>query len=283
MTRAASALAALRRRLAASPSASLDAEILLAHALGVSRAVLAAEPGRALDAEQAQALEALALRRIAGEPVAYLTGRREFWSLELEVTPDVLVPRPETELLVELALSALPRDIRPEVLDLGTGSGAIALALARERGDAIVTAVDASGAALAVAERNARRLGIGNARFLRGSWYAPVGPARFDAIVSNPPYVAEGDPALASLAPEPRLALVAGPDGLGAIAKICAGAQAHLAPGGFLLVEHGAAQGAAVRELVARAGLVAVATHRDLAGLERVSGGMAPPQALKSA
>ncbi|MGH8198482.1 MAG: peptide chain release factor N(5)-glutamine methyltransferase [Steroidobacteraceae bacterium] len=284
MTRSADALAALRQRLAAaSPTAPLDAEILLAHVLGVSRTALAAQPERTLTPSQAEALEELALRRIGGEPIAYLTGRREFWSLELEVTPDVLVPRPETELLVELALAALARVSRPTVLDLGTGSGAIALALARERDDAIVTAVDASRAALAVAERNARRHRIGNTRFLHGSWYGPVGTRRFDAIVSNPPYVSENDPALAKLAHEPPVALAAGEDGFRAIAEICAGAALHLTSGGSLLVEHGAAQAAAARELMARAGLVGIETHRDLASLERVTAGRAARQALESA
>ncbi|HEX9707078.1 MAG TPA: peptide chain release factor N(5)-glutamine methyltransferase [Steroidobacteraceae bacterium] len=284
MTRSADALASLQERLAAaSPTASLDAEILLAHVLGTSRAALAAAPGRTLAPSQAWELEALALRRIVGEPVAYLTGRREFWSLDLEVTPAVLVPRPETELVIELALAALAGVSCPAVLDLGTGSGAIALALARERDDADVTAVDASTAALEVARRNARRLRIGNVRFLRGSWYVPVGTGRFNAIVSNPPYVAEGDPALATLAHEPREALVSGRDGLDAIAAICAGASQHLVPGGRLFVEHGAAQGAAVRELLSAAGLGEVATHRDLGSRERVTAGTAPPQALESA
>ena len=283
MMRVADALASLRGRLAtASPTGSLDAEILLAHVLGTSRAALAAAPGRTLAPSQAEELEALALRRIGGEPVAYLTGRREFWSLELEVTPAVLVPRPETELAVELALAALARVSCPAVLDLGTGSGAIALAIARERDDAAVTAVDASGAALEVAARNAQRLDIGNVRFLRGSWFEPVGTGRFDAIVSNPPYVAEHDPALAALAHEPREALVAGRDGLGAIAEICAGGLSHLVAGGLLLVEHGAAQGAAVRELMSGAGLVEVATHRDLSSRERVTGGTAAREALES-
>jgi release factor glutamine methyltransferase len=284
VTRSADALASLRGRLAAvSPTALLDAEILLAHVLGTTRAALAAAPGRRLAPSQSKTLEAMALRRIDGEPVAYLTGRRGFWSLELEVTSDVLVPRPETELVVELALSALARVSRPVVLDLGTGSGAIALAIARERDDAAVTAIDASAAALAVARRNAERLGIWNVHFLHGSWYEPVGAGRFDVIVSNPPYVAENDPALAALAHEPRLALVSGRDGLDALAEVCAGAGAHLRPAGVLLVEHGAAQGAAVRRLMSDAGLAGVATHRDLAAHERVTAGKAASEALESA
>ena len=282
MTRSADALASLRGRLAAtSTTAALDAEILLAQVLGTTRAALAAAPGRTLAPSQAAMLESLARRRMAGEPIAYLIGRREFWSLELEVTPDVLVPRPETELTVELALGVLAQASRPAVLDLGTGSGAIALALARERDDAAVTAVDASAAALAVAQRNARKLGIGNVRFLRGSWYEPVAGLRFEAIVSNPPYVAEDDPALAALAHEPRLALVADREGLGALASVCSGARAHLWPGGSLILEHGTSQGAAVRGLMSDSGLIEITTHRDLASHERVSRGMAPPQALE--
>lgn len=282
MTRAGEALTALRRQLAASPSADLDAELLLAHVLGIGRAGVRADPSRPLSAQQAQALSALAQRRAAGVPVAYLTGHREFWSLDLEITPDVLVPRPETELVVELALGALARVSRPAVLDLGTGSGAIAIAIAHERPDAVVTAVDASAAALAVAAANARRLRAGNIAFLAGSWYEPVGGSRFDCIVSNPPYVADDDPALASLSYEPRAALAAGPAGLDALALICAGAPAHLAAGGALIVEHGAAQGPGVRELMTRAGLAGVATHADLAGRPRATRGNSPRPALES-
>ncbi len=277
MTRVAGVLAALRDRLdAASPSAALDAEILVAHVLGARRAVLAADPDRPLAPEEMFALESLVRRRLAGEPVAYLTGRREFWSLELEVTPDVLVPRPETELVVERVLAALAGAARPAVLDLGTGSGAIGLAVARERPGALVTATDASAAALAVAGRNAARLGLRNLRFLQGAWFEPLAGSRFDVIASNPPYVAAGDPALAALAHEPRGALVAGPDGLDAIAVIVPAAPAHLEPGGRLVVEHGAGQGAAVRALFSAAGFSAVATRADLAGHERVTEGARP-------
>jgi release factor glutamine methyltransferase len=283
MSRAADTIAALRQRLAAaSPTAALDAELLVAFVLGLGRAALAADPGRTLAPAELAALEALARRRLAGEPVAYLTGRREFWSLELEVTPDVLVPRPETELLAERTLAAVAGVARPAVLDLGTGSGAIALAVATERPDAAVTATDASTAALAVARRNAQRLGLANLRFLAGDWYAPLGGGRFDAIASNPPYVAAGDPALAALAHEPRLALVAGPDSLAALAAIIAGAAAHLAPGGRLLLEHGAGQGAAVRGMLGSAGFGDVRTWRDLAGLERVTEGARPPETVES-
>lgn len=283
MTRAQAALDALRRELApASPTADLDAQLLLAHVLGISRARLAADPARPLGAAQVEALAALARRRLGGEPIAYLTGKREFWSLDLEVTPAVLVPRPETELVVERALAELSAIRCPAVLDLGTGSGAIALAIARERPDAVVTAVDLDAAALAVAERNATRLGIGNARFLRGSWYEAAGSALQHAIVSNPPYVAEGDPALAALAHEPRAALVAGADGLDALRAICAGAPARLVAGGVLIVEHGATQGAAVRALMAHSGLTGAITHRDLAGHERATRGISARAALQS-
>jgi release factor glutamine methyltransferase len=284
MIRATDAVAALRARLAAaSTTAALDAELLVAHVLGGGRAALAADPQRAVAPEQLLALEALARRRLAGEPVAYLTGRREFWSLDLEVTPDVLVPRPETELLVERALEAIAGLDRPAVLDLGTGSGAIAVAIAASRADARVTATDASAAALAVAQRNAARHGLRNLRFAEGEWYAPLGPARFDAIVSNPPYVAEGDPALAGLVHEPWLALVAGAGGLAALATIAAGAPGRLSPGGRLLLEHGADQGPAVRGLLEAAGFAAVRAWRDLAGHERVSEGTLPREALESA
>ena len=275
MTRADDAFFELRQKLAASPSAGLDAELLIAHVLGCSRAALAAASERELTDLQTLALTALATRRSGGEPVAYLTGRRAFWTLELEVTPDVLVPRPETELLVEIALEELRGVAKPEVLDLGTGSGAIALAIACERPDASVTAVDESEAALALAARNAGRLRIGNVRFLQGSWYEPVGERRFHAIVANPPYVAQDDPQLAGLAHEPRSALVAGPQGLDALAEICAGARGRLANGGVLIVEHGATQDAAVRAMVTGAGLSRVATRNDLAGLPRATRGSA--------
>jgi release factor glutamine methyltransferase len=277
VTNAAAVLAALRDRLAAaSPTAALDAEILVAHVLGAGRAALASDPARLLAPGELMALESLARRRLAGEPVAYLTGQREFWSLLLEVTPDVLVPRPETELLVERALAAIGAVARPTVLDLGTGSGAIAIAIAASRPDADVVATDVSAAALAVAQRNAARHGLANLRFLQGDWYGPVAAGSFDAIVSNPPYVAEGEPALAALAHEPRLALVAGRGGLEALAAVCAGAPARLAPRGRLVVEHGAGQGPAVRGLVRAAGLTDVVTLRDLAGHERATEGMRP-------
>ena len=274
MTRAHEAEAALRNQLAAgSSSAALDAALLLAHVLGLSRAALAARPELELTAAQAVRLGQFAVRRAAGEPLAYLTGRREFWSFELDVTPDVLVPRPETELLVEWALEALVGRPRPAVLDLGTGSGAIALAIARERPDANITAVDISEPALAVARGNAGRLTLANLQFVSGNWFEPVAAARFDAIVSNPPYIAAGDPELDGLAHEPRVALVAGADGLRALEVICAGAGSRLASGGCLLVEHGATQGAQVRAWMAQSGLAGIESRCDLAGRERATRG----------
>jgi release factor glutamine methyltransferase len=258
----------------------LDAELLLAHVLGASRAGVVARDERELTPEEQGDFELLLGRRLAGEPLAYLTGTKEFWSLELEVTRDVLVPRPETELLVEWGLSCLPGPA-PRVLDLGTGSGAIALAIARERPGASIVATDISAAALAVARRNARRLRLANVELLHGAYFEPLadrapGDAAFAAILSNPPYVAAGDPHLAALGFEPAGALVSGRDGLEALRAIVAGAPRHLQPGGWLLVEHGGAQGAAVRALFAQAGFDAVETRRDLAGHGRATGGRRP-------
>jgi release factor glutamine methyltransferase len=249
----------------------LDAELLLAHVLNVSRPTVIAGDERVLTPEEQGGFEQLLARRVAGEPLAYLTGTKEFWSLDLEVTPDVLVPRPETELLVEWALELLPTHEIQHVLDLGTGSGAIALAIARERPRWLVTASDVSAAALGVARRNARRLNLGNFNTRHASYLEAFG--QFNLIVSNPPYVAAGDPHLADLRFEPMVALVSGPDGLEALRTIVREGYAHVRPEGWLLVEHGAQQGAAVRELFARAGFADVTTRRDLAGLERATGG----------
>jgi release factor glutamine methyltransferase len=257
-----------------------EAEYLLSELLGVTRASLVARDDEPVPDERAVAFHALVARRRAGEPAAYLVGRRAFWTLDLEVSPDVLVPRPETELLVELALQRIGHLRAPRVLDLGTGSGAIGLAIAAERPDALVTLVDASDGALAVAARNRDRHGLARVELLRGDWYAAVGERRFDAIVSNPPYLGADDPHLATpeLRHEPRTALVSGRTGLESLATIAAGACAHLGPGGWLLMEHGADQGAAVRDLYRRADLAEVATARDLAGLERVTCGLRPPR-----
>lgn len=262
-------------------SARFDAELLLAHALGRTRAWLFAWPEFEPDAAQRAAFERLVAARARGEPAAYLTGRRGFHSLELAVTPAVLIPRPETELLVELALERIPRDAAVEVADLGTGSGAIALSLARERPRARVLATDASADALAVACGNARRLGIGNVDFARGDWCAALGGRRFDLIVSNPPYIEAADPHLAQgdLRFEPAAALASGADGLDAIRAIVAGAGVNLRERGWLLLEHGHAQGEAVRALLRAHGFAGVATARDVEGRERVGFGRWRPAA----
>lgn len=250
-----------------------DAALLLAHALGKSRSWLFAHADDALGEAEAARFDVLLARRAAGEPVAYLTGWRGFWTLELAVTPATLVPRPETELLVDLALARLPVDAPVRVADLGTGSGAIALAIASERPRAQVLATDASSAALDVARGNAARNGIGNVAFRLGSWLQPLGEDTFDLIASNPPYIAEGDPHLArgDLRFEPAMALSCGADGLDAIRVIVRDAPACLRPGGWLLLEHGWEQGDAVRALLAAAGFADVATERDLAQRDRVS------------
>jgi release factor glutamine methyltransferase len=276
-------LAAAEDRLrATSDTARLDAEIMLAHVLGVGRGNLLARADRVTTGAQAQAFEQLVSRRVAREPVAYLTGQRGFWSLDLLVDPRVLVPRPDTELLVELALDRVPAGGPPRVLDLGTGSGAIALAIASERPEACVVATDDSADALIAARANAVVLELDQVGFREGAWLdAVAGEAPFDVIVSNPPYLAESDPHLvgSELAFEPRDALVAGPTGLEALQVIACGAPAHLAPGGWLLLEHGFEQGATVRKLLAAAGLEGVETVRDLAGRERVTLGRAAPRA----
>lgn len=255
-----------------SPSAALDAELLLADCLGLSRAQLRAAPEREAAATPIERYRTLLERRRAGEPLAYLTGRREFWSLSLAVTPAVLVPRPETELVVERAL-ALRDPGSCRALDLGTGSGAIALALAHERPRWQVTATDVSAAALAVAQANARELGLGRVRFLEGPWFAPLAGERFDLIVSNPPYVAAGDEALRTpeLRHEPQLALTPGPDGFAALRELVGEAPAFLGHGGWLVLEHGAGQAAALGAALVARGFGHVRCHRDLAGHERVT------------
>lgn len=256
----------------------IDAEVLLAYALSKPRSWLIAHADDELSLEHALAYKLLIEQREAGEPVAYITGRRGFWSLDLEVTPDTLIPRPETELLVELALEHLPHDKACDVLDLGTGSGAIALAIARERPQAQVIATDASAGALAVAQRNARLHHIANASFAHGDWFAPVGDRRFDVIVSNPPYIESGDTHLqqGDLRFEPMSALASGQDGLDDIRRIVRDAGLHLVPGGWLLFEHGWNQGDAARTLLGDAGFVEVSTARDLEQRDRVSLGRWP-------
>lgn len=283
----AAALHAAITRLAMHDSARLDAELLLAEALGQSRSYLRAWPERTLTDEELQAFDRLVARRAAGEPVAHILGRREFWSLDLEVTPDTLIPRPETELLVELALTRIPAAAEWDIADLGTGTGAIALVVARERPGCRIAAGDTSTGALAVAERNARNLGLNNVRFVPGAWYQPFGDVRFDVILSNPPYIPADDPHLreGDVRFEPQSALVAGRDGLDDLRLIIAGATAHLRQDGWLLVEHGYDQGDAVAELFTRAGFCMVETARDLRGQPRVTLGRycAPPQADNNA
>ena len=277
----------VRRALARSGLVPIDAQVLLGHVLGRNRAWLAAHADEPLSPADAAAFAALAKRRRDGEPVAYLTGTREFWGLTLVVSPAVLIPRPETETLVELALARLPEDRATRVLDLGTGSGAIALAIAHSRPQARVLAIDASPDALAVARENALRLGLGNVEFLQSDWYGALpasGPGPwatggpFDLIAANPPYVVAGDPHLddGDLRFEPVGALSPGGDGLDALRTIVAGAPGRLVPGGTLVVEHGYDQSDAVCELFAAAGFVRIVAARDIAGTPRVVAGEAP-------
>jgi release factor glutamine methyltransferase len=245
-----------------------EARLLLAAASGFSQATVAAFPEKDLPEESGRRFAEFVSRRKQREPVAYIVGHKEFYGLDLLVTPAVLIPRPETELLVELALQ---REFS-RALDLGTGSGAIALALKKNRPAAKLAAVEASAAALVVARRNAVRLAL-EVDFRHGRWFEPVGGERFDLVLANPPYVAAGDPHLAALCHEPETALVSGPQGLDAITEIAAHAAAHMEPGGWLLLEHGMGQDASVRELLLRAGLESVRTWADLAGIPRVTGG----------
>ena len=260
--------------LAASALPRVEARLLLAAALGAPVESLIARPERDVDDETAARFATLARRRRQGEPVAYLLGEKEFYGRRFAVSPAVLVPRPETELLVQLALQRLRRRSAPRVLDLGTGSGCIAITLALECPGAAVVAVDRSADALAVARTNAQRLDAA-VEFVFGDWYEPVS-GRFDLVVANPPYVAAADPHLAELQREPQQALVAGADGLADLRRIVAGAPARLNSGGALAVEHGHDQAASVRELFVRAGFVDIETHRDLAGIERACSGVSP-------
>ena len=262
---------AARRLAAVCDSARLDAELLLARAIDMPRSYLFAHPEETLDELTVERFEAVLERRLAGEPMAYITGVREFWSLELMVTPATLVPRPETELLVDLALRDIPRRAEWAILDLGTGSGAIAIAIAKERPLSRVTATDVSAAALEVARENARQLEIPNIEFLEGDWTAPVSGRRFNVIVSNPPYVRARDPALEALHREPRGALAAGDDGLDSIRVLARDCGALLEPDGVLLIEHGAEQRDDVAELLRLHGWTGIRCHDDYAGLPRVT------------
>jgi release factor glutamine methyltransferase len=268
----------VRRALASAGLVPLDAQVLLAHVLKCDRAWLAAHAGEALPREAADAFFALAKRRREGEPVAYLTGTREFWGLTLAVSSAVLIPRPETETVVELALSRLPLEREVSAVDLGTGTGAIALALAHERPRTRVLATDVSPQALAVAEGNARRLGLANVEFLQSDWYERMAGRRVALIAANPPYVEAGDAHLTEgdLRFEPRSALVPPGDDLAALRVIVGGARAHLVPGGTLVVEHGYDQGEKVRSLFTEAGFGDIVAARDLAGIPRVVAGRAP-------
>lgn len=251
-----------------------EARLLLQHVLGCSHADIAAHPERALDAAVLQRYRTLVARRAQGEPVAYLTGRREFFGRDFHVARGVLIPRPETELLVELALTRLSAPGAARILDLGTGSGALAVTLALERPGANVTAVDRAPDALAVARRNATALEA-EVHFVLGDWFSALGDARYELIVANPPYVAAGDPHLdrGDVRFEPHGALVGGADGLTDIRQIIVSSPPHLVPGGWLLLEHGYDQAATCRALLNAAGFVDVASWSDLAGIERVSGG----------
>jgi release factor glutamine methyltransferase len=264
---------------AALPLDPLENRILLCHALGLTRVGLITQSHRVLTSAEAATLDALVARRQAGEPIAYIVGKREFFGLDFRVTDAVLIPRPDTELLVELALERLPH--KASALDMGTGSGAIAVAIAHTRPDAQVSALDASAAALDVARANAEANGAA-VRFLHSDWYCALGDERFGLIVSNPPYIAAGDVHLAQgdLRFEPVAALTDHADGLADLRKIIEGAAAHLAPGAWLLLEHGYDQAAQVRALLAAGGYAQVQSWRDLSGIERVSGGRGPTQVV---
>ncbi|MBI5006453.1 MAG: peptide chain release factor N(5)-glutamine methyltransferase [Nitrosomonadales bacterium] len=256
--------------------ARIEVQMLLQRSLQVSRAYLLAHPEQMLDAAQQAAYDAMLQRRMRGEPIAHILGEREFFGLGFKVTPDTLIPRPDTELLVELALQQIPQRGTCRVLDLGTGTGAIALSIAHARPDSAVTAVDASAAALEVARENALRLGVANVQFVQSDWFSALEGQRFDLIASNPPYIAAGDAHLAQgdVRFEPASALVSGTDGLDDIRRIVAQAGDFLVAGGRLLLEHGYDQAAVVRELLRLSGYDEVFSAKDIAGIERASAGV---------
>lgn len=255
--------------------APVDARLLLQHVLGKSHAQLLTHPEQVLTPVEEKSFLDLTERRARGEPVAYLVGEREFYSLNFKVSPAVLIPRPETELLVDLALARIPADRPCKVLDLGTGSGAVGISIAKQRPLVRVTAVDAADDAVAMANVNAQQLGTANVSVRAGDWFNGLAGEKFDLIVSNPPYVADGDPHLAQgdLRFEPQSALMAGVDGLDCLRVIIAAATTHLPAGGWLLLEHGYDQAQACRELLTAAGFGEVFSNPDLAGVLRVSGG----------
>ncbi|WP_024697734.1 peptide chain release factor N(5)-glutamine methyltransferase [Pseudomonas avellanae] len=261
-----------------SPTARLDIELLLAAALGKPRSFLHTWPERIVSTEAAVAFAGYLQRRRTGEPVAYILGQQGFWKLDLEVAPHTLIPRPETEMLVEAALELVPAFAPAQVLDLGTGSGAIALALANDRQQWKVTAVDRVPEAVALAERNRQRLQLDNAQVLNSHWFSALEGRQFDLIISNPPYIADADPHLSAgdVRFEPSSALTAGSDGLDDLRTIIADAPAHLNVDGWLLLEHGYDQGPAVRELLIRHGFERIQTRRDLGEHERITFGCKP-------
>ncbi len=266
------ALAAAVERLGdSSESPRLDAEILLCRSIDVARSYVFAHPDDELDELSQGRFDALVRRRADGEPMAYITGTREFWSHELLVTPATLVPRPETELLVDLALREIPRKAEWRILDLGTGSGAIAIAIAGERPLCNVTATDISAQALAVAKENVRQAGLGNVECVEGNWAAAVADRQFDMIVTNPPYVRADDEALQALRFEPVSALASGADGLDDIRTLALDCPALLPESGWLLIEHGTEQPEAVASILGAAGWTDIRCHNDLAGLPRVT------------
>jgi release factor glutamine methyltransferase len=255
--------------------ARIEARVLLSHALNVDHAWLIGHDRDTPTPAKYDAIENLISRRAAGEPVAYILGEREFYGLNFAVTPAVLIPRPDTERLVEAALERLPENTPCSILDLGTGSGAVAIALARQRPLAQVVAVEASAEALLVAAANARRLSAINVACIAGNWYSTLGVKKFDMIVSNPPYIAANDPHLntGDLRFEPQRALASGDDGLRDLNRIVTGAPEHLMDGGWLLLEHGYEQAADVIKLLQQHGFERTCTLHDIAGLDRVSGG----------
>jgi release factor glutamine methyltransferase len=257
-----------------SESPRLDAELLLATILGLPRSALSARGDDPVATNHESAYAELIRSRARGVPIAYLTGSREFWSLPLKVSPDVLVPRPETEILVEHALNLLPRDEVCSVLDLGTGSGAIALSLAHERPRWVITGVDISPAALEVAAHNAQTLKLPHVQWRVGHWFNPVPGERFHLIVANPPYIAANDPALTALCAEPATALIAGPSGLEALRDIIAQAPGHLHARAWLALEHGITQGQDVAQLLQQHGFDSIRTYSDFSGRPRVTLGV---------